>query len=257
MAFFRIFSRFRPAPSSLTSITMLPPLCWAESTSWPTGSLPDATRFGRLDAVVQAVAHQVRQRIDDALDQALVQFGGAAVGLQFDLLAHLAGDVAHQAREAAEHVVHRHHADGHHGFLQVARVALELLHAVEQAVMQHRIQRGRGLRQHGLGNDQLAHQVDDLVDFLHADADGSRFLVRVRGRRAAARAAWVMASAAAADSATAGAAGAGATAAGAGAWACACAANCSAACANCSTGPPAPARPAPPRGRCSAGRRRR
>ena len=50
--------------------------------------------------------------------------------------------------------------------------------------MQHRIQRGRGLRQHGLGNDQLAHQVDDLVDFLHADADGSRFLVRVRGRRA-------------------------------------------------------------------------
>ena len=68
--------------------------------------------------------------------------------------------------------------------LQVARVALELLHAVEQAVMQHRIQRGRGLRQHGLGNDQLAHQVDDLVDFLHADADGSRFLVRVRGRRA-------------------------------------------------------------------------
>jgi hypothetical protein len=55
-----------------------------------------------------------------------VQFCGAAVGLQFDLLAHLAGDVAHQAREAAEHVVHRHHADGHDRFLQVAGVAFQL-----------------------------------------------------------------------------------------------------------------------------------
>ncbi|MCY1546961.1 hypothetical protein D9M68_829920 [compost metagenome] len=45
IAFLRILSRFRPAPSSLTSITMLPPLCWADSTSCPTGSLPEATRF--------------------------------------------------------------------------------------------------------------------------------------------------------------------------------------------------------------------
>ncbi|CFW42992.1 Uncharacterised protein [Bordetella pertussis] len=44
-AFLRMRSRLRPPPSSLTSMAMLPPLCCAESTSWPTGSLPAATRL--------------------------------------------------------------------------------------------------------------------------------------------------------------------------------------------------------------------
>src|SRR5690606_13119249 len=133
--------------------------------------------FRGLDAVVQAVAYQMGQRVDDALDQALVQFGGAAKGLQLDLLAHLVGDVAHQPRKPTEHVIHGHHADRHHRLLQIARVALELLHAVEQAIVQYRIQ-GRGrLRQHGLRNDKLAYQVDDLVDLFHSHADRRRFLV--------------------------------------------------------------------------------
>jgi hypothetical protein len=58
-----------------------------------------AARFGfaggdaggrHLDAVVDRVAHQVGQRIDDAFDQALVQFRRGAVGDEVDLLAQLA-----------------------------------------------------------------------------------------------------------------------------------------------------------------------
>ncbi|CKT70793.1 Uncharacterised protein [Mycobacterium tuberculosis] len=44
MALARMRSRLRPAPSSLTSITMLPPWCCADSSSWPVASLPLARR---------------------------------------------------------------------------------------------------------------------------------------------------------------------------------------------------------------------
>ena len=127
----RMRSRFRPPPSSATSITMLPPWWPADRNRRPASVLPAArARFRHLDAVVDAVAHQVGQRIDDALDQALVQFRRGAVGDEVDLLAQLAGQVAHHAREAREHEVHRHHADRHHRFLQVARVAGQLADAV-------------------------------------------------------------------------------------------------------------------------------
>ena len=41
----RIFSLFSPAPSSLTSITMLPPRCCADRRSRPAVALPFATRW--------------------------------------------------------------------------------------------------------------------------------------------------------------------------------------------------------------------
>src|SRR5690606_31328591 len=119
------------------------------------------------------VAHQVGERIDDALDEALVELGGGALGDQPDLLAHLGGGLTHHAREPAEHVIHRHHADGHHRFLEIASVAVELFDAVEQAVVEDGIERGSRLYEHGLGDDQFAHQIDDLVDLLDADANGA------------------------------------------------------------------------------------
>ena len=39
-----ILSRFKPPPSSVTSITMLPPLCAAESVNVPASDLPAALR---------------------------------------------------------------------------------------------------------------------------------------------------------------------------------------------------------------------
>ncbi len=45
MAFARMRSRFRPAPSSVTSIQMFPPWCSADRIRFPTGDFPAATRF--------------------------------------------------------------------------------------------------------------------------------------------------------------------------------------------------------------------
>src|SRR3546814_230122 len=127
------------------------------------------SHFGQLDAMVNTVAHQVGQGIDNALDKALVQFGGLTIRGELDLLAHLDRIFAHNARKTTEDVVHGHHAYGHDGLLQVARIAFKLLDAIEQAVMHDRIQGRCGLHQHGLGNDQFADQVDDLVDLLRTE----------------------------------------------------------------------------------------
>ena len=81
------------------------------------------------------------QRIDDPFDQALVELGRLALGDQTDALAQLGGVFPHHTRKTAEDVIHRHHADGHHGLLEIARIAFQLLDAIEQAIVQHRIQR--------------------------------------------------------------------------------------------------------------------
>jgi hypothetical protein len=90
-------------------------------------------------------------------------------------------EVAHHAREAREHEVHRHHADRHHRFLQVAGVAGQLADAVEQALVQHRVQRVDALLDHRLRDHQLADQVDQLVDLFDRDADRGRFGAGGRG----------------------------------------------------------------------------
>jgi hypothetical protein len=48
------------------------------------------------------------------------------IGVQLDLLAELAGQVAQHPRKAIEDHRHRDHADRHHRFLQRARVALQV-----------------------------------------------------------------------------------------------------------------------------------
>ena len=159
------------APSSLTSITIVPPWCAATSMIVPARRLPARER-ARPAARCRGrgVAHQVRERIDDLLDQALVELGRLAAVTSSTFLPSLRRDVAHQAREAAEDDRHRHHADRHHRFLQVARVALELRHAVGEPLVQRRVERAGGLREHRLRDHQLADQVDQLIDLLDRDA---------------------------------------------------------------------------------------
>src|SRR3546814_19355163 len=79
------------------------------------------------------------QRVDNAFDQALVQLGGLAMRSQPDALVQLGGAFAHDPGKAAEYVVHGHHAAGHHRSLKVARIALQLLYAVTQPVVQAEI----------------------------------------------------------------------------------------------------------------------
>ena len=127
---------------------------------------------GHFQAMVDRVADQVHQRIGDAFDQALVQLRAFADGAQAHLLAQARGQVADQAREAAEHGIHRQHAHANDGFLQVAGVALQQVQAGEQAFALGLVEHAGDLLQHGLGDDQFADQVDQAVDLVDADADG-------------------------------------------------------------------------------------
>ena len=120
----RMRALLRPAPSSLTSMMMLPPSWKALSSSVPVSLLPAARRTsGSLHAVVERVAHEMHQRIADLLEHGLVELGVLAAQLQLDLLAELARQVVHQAREAVEREADRQHADLHDAFLQLARIA--------------------------------------------------------------------------------------------------------------------------------------
>lgn len=130
-----------------------------------------AARIGHFQAVVDRVAHQVHQRIGDLFDQALVQLGAFANGAQAHLLAEAAGEVAYQAREAAEHRIHRQHAHADDRFLQIAGIALEQIQAGEQLFGMRRVQAGGDLLEHGLGDHQFADQIDQCIDLVDADAD--------------------------------------------------------------------------------------
>jgi hypothetical protein len=106
--------------------------------------------------------------------------------LELDLLAELARQIVHDARKAVEREADRQHADLHHALLQLPRIARELRESLAQPVQIVRIDAVGEAGEHRLGDQQLADQVDDTVDFFGRDADGSRlrggFLHRCSGR---------------------------------------------------------------------------
>ncbi len=130
---------------------------------------------GRLDAVVDGVADQVRQRVLDRLEQAAVELGVAADHLQTDLLAAGRREVAHHPRDLGPDVLDRLHARLHDAFLQLGGDQAEPLGGPGQVDVTVVGQPGdRVARQHQLAD--LAHQGVEQVD---VDAD------RGVGRRAA------------------------------------------------------------------------
>src|SRR3989338_1448859 len=130
------------------------------------------TRFRQFDAVIQAIAHHVVERIADFFNQPLVQLGALADDFKLHFLVEFARAIAHYTLKAAEHEIDRHHPHRHDGILQVAGVAFELRQPIDQALMQYLIHAGYGFSQHGLGNHQFADQIDHFVDFTYADTDG-------------------------------------------------------------------------------------
>ena len=96
----------------------------------------------------------------DLLDQALVELGAFAERAQPHLLAEARREVAHQARETAEHRLDRQHAHADHRFLQVAGVALEQIQTFEQTLGEGGVEPAADLLEHRLGDDQLADQVE-------------------------------------------------------------------------------------------------
>jgi hypothetical protein len=91
-----------------------------------------------------------------------------------DIFSAGAADVAHHPRKSAEQLLDRHHADLHDRTLQLAEHARLKGDGVGQpaangllGVTLRKIT--HGLLQHGFADDQLAHQIQNIVDSLGVD----------------------------------------------------------------------------------------
>ena len=177
-AFLRTEAASMPAPSSISVITTWFDSCAAESSSVPVSDLPRALRTaGGLDAVVDGVADQVHERLAELVDHRLVDARVLALQHELDALALLAREVAHQPREALEDVADRQHPHVHDRLLQLRRGARHPVDGLEQVrphAGQHLGHVPRELAELGPVDDQLPHQVEQVIELGEVDAHHAR-----------------------------------------------------------------------------------
>ncbi len=128
-----------------------------------------AALFGRLDAVADGVADQMRQRLGDGVENSFVEIGVLPADVEFHFAPALPRHIAHHAREAAEQLVDGHHADLHHRALQIVQHPRLERHGVGELAAQQLFRIALGelvqrLLQHRLADNQFAHQVQHVVD---------------------------------------------------------------------------------------------
>lgn len=90
------------------------------------GLLQFRTLVRRLNAVVDRVAHEVHQRLDQGINRSAVELGVVALELKINFLAELIREVAHEAWEPGKSSVDRHHAHAHDHVLDRLRSASQL-----------------------------------------------------------------------------------------------------------------------------------
>src|SRR5690606_36919328 len=110
-----------------------------------------------LDTVVDAVAHEMHERIADLLEHRLVELRLFARDLQLDLLGQALAQVAHHAREAAEYEADRQHAHAHDAFLKLAHVPLELRKSGSKLLCDRPRHFRAELAEHRLSDHELAY----------------------------------------------------------------------------------------------------
>jgi hypothetical protein len=114
------------------------------------------------------VADEVRERILDRLDDALVELGPLALGLEADLLAAGEREVADDARVAAPQVIDRLHARLHHALLQLGRDEVEPLRGGDEP---DALALARVLEELVARQDELADEVHEPVEERDVHAD--------------------------------------------------------------------------------------
>ncbi len=119
--------------------------------------------------MVDAVAHQVRQRVLDGLEDGLVELGVPALHLDTDLLAQADREVADDAGQLVPDVVDGLHAGLHDPLLQLTGDEVQ---AVRRTLQLAVLASGGALEQLVAGEHELAHQVHQLVEQVdvHPDA---------------------------------------------------------------------------------------
>ncbi len=154
----------------------------AESDDAGAGLALGLAPLGGLDSVVHGIAKQMDQGIVDALDQMPIQLRLFSADLQFDQLAGLGGDVADQPAHFLEGRSNGHRAQRHGGVLEVFGDARQVDQVAGQLLVSHGAQPGV-LAYQGLGYDQLAHQVEQIIELgrVHFDAAGRNHRLDSRG----------------------------------------------------------------------------
>ncbi len=146
-------------------------------TAFVPGGEPDRALFGlaggaplggHFEPVIRRIADHVDQRILDEIEHLPIELGLGALHLEFDRLAKLGGQVAHDPRQLLPRIADRLHARLHDAVLQLRRDVrqalqrrLELGILVPPADVEQLIARQHQLRDHG-------HQMFERVD-VHAD----------------------------------------------------------------------------------------
>ncbi len=74
---------------------------------------------GGLDAVINGVADEVSERLGERVQDAFVEVGVFSGNFESDVLSAELGDIAHDARKAAEKLFDGNHADFENAFVQL------------------------------------------------------------------------------------------------------------------------------------------
>ena len=121
-----------------------------------------------VDAVIGAVAHQVRQRVLDVVEHLAIELGLGAVHFQLEVLAQFAGEVAHDPRQLLPGMTDRLHPRLHDAFLQFGRDVREPLQRhLEFGILVP----AHDLKQLIARQHQLRHHRHEMFERIDADAD--------------------------------------------------------------------------------------
>ena len=152
---------------------------------------------GGLDAVIDGVAHKMHQRLAEGVENTFVEIGMLAGDVQSHVLAALLGDVADDARKAAEELLDRHHANFEDAFVQFIENARLKAHGIgelcaERIARVALVEFGERAMEHGLADNQFTDEIHDGIDATGIDAksalsDGSHGGGSLAGFRGIAR----------------------------------------------------------------------
>src|SRR6266851_2710878 len=124
---------------------------------------------GRFDAMVNRVADEMHEGFGKSVKNALVEIGVLARKFQGHILAALLGNVADDAREAAEELLDGHHADFQDALVKLIEDTGLKGHGVRKFGAQGiasvlLVKFGKRAIEHGLSDDQFADKIHDRID---------------------------------------------------------------------------------------------
>ena len=133
---------------------------------------------GGLDAVVDGVAHEMHQRLAERIENAFVEISVLAGNVQGHVLAALLGDVANDARKAAEKLLDGHHANFQDAFVKFIENARLKAHGVgelcaERIARMALVEFRERAMEHGLADNQFADEIHDGIDAAGIDAESA------------------------------------------------------------------------------------